>query len=179
MDDGFGPDYERAGTIVRGEDSFDVLLVRTQPAEGPAIWLVSSQTLREIPAAFEDLTVPELDRVMPPPLRRQVGGSVRLWQVLAFLLLIPAAWLLARLLVYGTARLVDRPRAAARPSRTSGTASRPSARRSPSCSRSRSTPSSSTASASRSSGGTRYARGVAASCSFSRSAGSSSASSAS
>jgi MscS family membrane protein len=108
VDDGLGPDYERAGTVDRREEPFDVLLVRTRPAEGPAIWLVASQTLREIPAAFADLSVPELDRIMPPPLRRQVAGSFRLWQVLAFLLLLPAAWLLARLLVYGAARLVDR-----------------------------------------------------------------------
>ena len=108
VDDGLGPDYERAGTVDRREESFDVLLVRTRPAEGPAIWLVSSQTLREIPAAFADLSVPELDRLMPSPLRRQVGGSFRLWQVLAFLLLLPAAWFVARLLVYGGARLVDR-----------------------------------------------------------------------
>lgn len=108
VDDGLGPDYERAGSVDRGDESFDVLLARTRPAEGPAIWLVSAQTLREIPAAFEDLSVPALDRLMPEPLRRQVGGSVRLWQVLAFLLLLPAAWLLARLLVYGAARLVDR-----------------------------------------------------------------------
>jgi MscS family membrane protein len=108
VDDGLGPDYERAGTVEHGDESFDVLLARTRPAEGPAIWLVSSQTLREVPGAFQELSVPELDRVMPAPLRRQVGGSFRLWQILAFLLLIPAAWLLARLLVYGTARLIDR-----------------------------------------------------------------------
>ena len=108
VDDGLGPEYERAGSVDRGDESFDVLLVRTRPAEGPAIWLVSSQTLREIPAAFEDLSVPELDRVMPAPLRRQLGGSFRLWQILAFLALIPAAWLVARLLVYGAARLLKR-----------------------------------------------------------------------
>lgn len=108
VDDGLGPDYERAGSVDHGDESFDVLLVRTRPAEGPAIWLVSSQTLREIPAAFKDLSVPELDRIMPSSLRRQVGGSYRLWQILAFLVLIPATWLVARLLVYGAARLVGR-----------------------------------------------------------------------
>ncbi|HEY3351185.1 MAG TPA: mechanosensitive ion channel family protein [Thermoanaerobaculia bacterium] len=108
VDGGLGPDYERAGSVDRGDESFDVLLVRTRPAEGPAIWLVSSQTLREIPGAFGDLSVPALDRIVPSPLRRQVGGAYRLWQILAFLLLIPAAWFVARLLVYGAARLVDR-----------------------------------------------------------------------
>jgi MscS family membrane protein len=99
VNDGLSPDLERAGAIERGDDSFDVLLVRTQPAEGPALWLVSSQTLREIPAAFRDLTTPRLDRVMPAILRRQVAGALRLWQVVAFWAFIPVSWLLARLLV--------------------------------------------------------------------------------
>lgn len=109
VDDGLGPGFEQAGTIVGpGNESFGVLLVRTQPAEGPPIWLISSQTLREIPAAFADLSVPELDRLMPSPLRLQVGGRYRLWQVLAILLLLPAAWLAARLLVHGASRLAGR-----------------------------------------------------------------------
>ena len=97
VNDGLGPDYERAGAVEHGDDSFDVLLVRTTPPEGPAVWLVSPQTLREVPAAFRDLTTPELDALMPAPLRHNVAGSLRLWQVLAFWLLVPAAWLLARL----------------------------------------------------------------------------------
>ena len=43
VDDGLGPGFERAGTILGpGDESFEVLLVRTHPPEGPAIWLVSS-----------------------------------------------------------------------------------------------------------------------------------------
>jgi len=99
VNDGLSPDLERAGAVERGDDSFDVLLVRTQPPEGPAVWLVSSQTLREIPAAFRDLTTPGLDSLMPAILQRQVAGALRLWQVLAFWALIPVAVLLARLLV--------------------------------------------------------------------------------
>jgi len=111
--DGLGPGYEHAGTIVGpGEESFDVLLVRTRPAEGPPIWLISSQTLREIPGAFSDLPVPELDKSMPESLRRQVGGY-RLWQILAILLLLPAGWFVAKVLVLGATRLASR--AASRP----------------------------------------------------------------
>jgi MscS family membrane protein len=99
VNDGLGPDHERVGAVERGEESFDVLLVRTTPAEGPAVWLVSAQTLREIPAAFRDLTTPELDALMPAPLRRNVLGALRLWQLLAFWLLVPVAWLLGRLVV--------------------------------------------------------------------------------
>jgi MscS family membrane protein len=108
LNDGLGPDLERAGTVERGDESFDVLLVRTQPEEGPAVWLVSSQTLREVPAAFRGLRAPELDRAMPEALRSRVGGALHLWQVLAFLLLIPIAFLVARLLLFGGLKLVRR-----------------------------------------------------------------------
>jgi MscS family membrane protein len=108
LNDGFSPDLERAGGIERGDDSFDVLLVRAQPAEGPAIWLVSPQTLREIPAAFHDLATPALDARMPEFLRRRISGSPRVWQVLAFWLFVPAAWLLARLVATGFFGLVRR-----------------------------------------------------------------------
>jgi MscS family membrane protein len=109
VDDGLGPGFEQAGTIIGpGEESFAVLLVRTAPAEGSPVWLVSSQTLREIPAAFAELSVPEMDQVMPSPLRLQVAGRYRLWQLLAILLLLPASWLVARLFVHGAARLAGR-----------------------------------------------------------------------
>ena len=109
VDDGLGPGFEQAGTIIGpGEESFVVLLVRTQPAEGPPIWLVSSQTLREVPATFADLSVPEMDQIMPSPLRRQIGGRYRLWQMLALLILLPMAWLGGRLLVYTASGLITR-----------------------------------------------------------------------
>ena len=106
VNDGLSPDLERAGTVVHGDESFDILLVRTQPPEGPALWLVASQTLREVPAAFRSLRAPQLDSLMPAPLRRSVGGSLRLWQVLAFFGLLFVAWLLARLLSFGLLRLI-------------------------------------------------------------------------
>ena len=108
FNDAFASGRDLVGHIEAGDDSFDLLLVRTTPAEGPAIWLVSSQSLREVPAAFGHLTTPALDRRMPAFLRRNVGGAFRLWQVLAFWALIPVAWLLARLLVTGALGLARR-----------------------------------------------------------------------
>ena len=106
LNDTFGTTFERAGTVERGDESFDVLLVKTEPKEGPAIWLVASQTLREVPAAYRDLHAPALDAAMPAPLRQPIAGSLRLWQALAFFLFIPVAWLLARLLLFGGLHLV-------------------------------------------------------------------------
>ena len=62
VNDGLSAEIERAGAVERGEESFDVLLVRTTPPEGPAVWLFSTQTLREIPAAFRDLKTPRARR---------------------------------------------------------------------------------------------------------------------
>ncbi len=95
VNDGLGPEFERAGAVERGDESFDVLLARTPQPEGAPVWLVSSQTLREIPAAFRDLAAPALDARMPEALRHNVLGSLRLWQALAFCLFLPVAWLLA------------------------------------------------------------------------------------
>jgi MscS family membrane protein len=108
FNDAFASGRDLVGHIEASDDSFDLLLVRTTPAEGPAIWLISSQSLREVPAAFGHLTTPELDRQMPAFLRRNVGGAFRLWQVLAFWALVPVAWFLARLLIAGVLSLARR-----------------------------------------------------------------------
>lgn len=106
--DDLGADYDRAGSVANGDESFDILLVRTTPPGGPPVWLVSFQTLREVPAAFRGLTTPTLDARMPAFLRRYVAGSLRLWQVLAFWLLVPAAWLAGGLLAAGLIAVLKR-----------------------------------------------------------------------
>ena len=106
VNDGLSPDLERAGTIVHGDEPVDVLLVRTQPSEGPAIWLVSSQTLREVPGIFRDLRAPELESLMPEALRGSVRGALRTWQLLAFFVFFVVAWLVARLFSFGLLRLI-------------------------------------------------------------------------
>jgi MscS family membrane protein len=108
LNDGLGAEYDRAGAVEAGDESFDVLLVRVTPPEGPAVWLLSGQTLREVPATFRELATPTLDEKMPDLLRRPVTGALRMWQVLAFWLLVPVAWLLARLVVAGVLALARR-----------------------------------------------------------------------
>ncbi len=112
VNDGLSPDLDRVGTVVHGNEPFDVLLLRTQPSEGPPIWLVSPQTLREVPAAFRGLRAPALDSLMPAALRGPVRGALRIWQLLAFFVLLPVAWLSARLLSFGLLRLAARRRPA-------------------------------------------------------------------
>ena len=107
FNDAFASGIDLVGRIEAGEDSFDLVLVRTTPAEGPAIWLVGSQSLREVPAAFRSLTTPAVERYIPSFLKIPVG-KLRLWQVLCFLLFIPLLYVSSRLLVVGVLALLRR-----------------------------------------------------------------------
>src|SRR5664280_1846096 len=107
LNDALTAELERVGQIENGDESFDLLLVRTTPVEGPPIWLVSSQSLREIPAALKGLKGSTIDQDMPAVLRRLVGG-LQLWQLLAFLLLIPTLYGASRLFMGFVFRLFNR-----------------------------------------------------------------------
>jgi MscS family membrane protein len=105
--DAFASGTDLVGRVEAGEDSFDLVLVRTTPAEGPVIWLVGSQSLRDVPAAFKSLATPALERHIPSFLKVPVG-RLRLWQILCFLLFIPLLFVSSRLLVLGVSALLRR-----------------------------------------------------------------------
>ena len=107
FNDAFASGLNLVGHIEAGDDSFDLVLVRTTPAEGPAIWLVSSQSLREVPAAFKGLRSPAIESHIPSFLKKPVG-KFRLWQFLGFFLLIPLLYAASRLLVSGVFALLQR-----------------------------------------------------------------------
>jgi MscS family membrane protein len=108
FNDAFASGLDLVGHIEAGENSFDLVLARTTPAEGqPAIWLVGSQSLREVPAAFRGLTSPAIESRIPALLKIPVG-RLRLWQLLAFLVLIPLLYAASRLLVVAASALLKR-----------------------------------------------------------------------
>jgi MscS family membrane protein len=92
--DGLPPDLDRAGEIRAGDDTVDVLLVREAQAEGPAIWLFSSQTLRDVPRLHREMNVPEVEEKLPEFLRKPMG-ALKLWQLLGFVALGPLFFLVA------------------------------------------------------------------------------------
>lgn len=96
--DGLPQDLERAGQIVAGDETLEVLLVRKTPPDGTPIWLISAQTLREIPRLFREAGVPEIEVYLPEILRRRFG-PLQVWQILGFLVLLPVLYLVARLIL--------------------------------------------------------------------------------
>jgi len=111
IDDGLPPDVERVGEILGGEGHFEVLLVRRETAGSPPLWFFSWETLREARRLYGDLGLPEIEGRLPQFLVRTHVGSLALWQVLAFLLLLPVlfgvSWLLVGA-VFAIAGLVRR-----------------------------------------------------------------------
>jgi MscS family membrane protein len=91
LDDGLPIDRERVGPLTIGERKIDVTLVRiTDPQAGP-IWLISSETLDQVPALRGSIAPTWTERVMPESLvsRELFGVSLAHWIVLAATLVIP------------------------------------------------------------------------------------------
>ena len=107
LKDGLPVGRERVGPLVMGDTTADITLVRvTDPQAGP-IWLISSQTLAEVPAwshsqAQSAIAQSWTERWMPKALlsRDVFGVSVAHWTVLVVTLLIPFALLV---LLFGIA----------------------------------------------------------------------------
>jgi MscS family membrane protein len=83
LDDGLPLDQERVGPLKIGDHHADILLVRVDHPPGGKIWLISSQTLEEIPALHALITESRVERLMPQSLQRHVlfGLSLAHWLV--------------------------------------------------------------------------------------------------
>ncbi len=103
VDSGLPQDELRVGVIEVGSTSVDVILVRVDDPESGKIWLISRETIAELPGLYAQLESEKPtgeDRIAAVVLRgRQLlGMSVRQW--LGWLLSIPISWLLAWLLAF-------------------------------------------------------------------------------
>lgn len=96
-DDGLDLDRERVGLTIDGEN-VDIELVRVQDSEAGPIWLVSSQTLAQVPSLRRAAGVTWLESVMPEALvgRTIFGLSIAQWIAWAATFAVPLAalWLL-------------------------------------------------------------------------------------
>src|SRR5262245_23551592 len=99
LDDGLGEDLEQVGPIVIDKVTSYIALVRVRDPVDGAIWLVSSETLRQMPALAEAAGQTWIERVMPTSMLTHsfLGLSLAHWT--ALLVLVAGAftlfWLLA------------------------------------------------------------------------------------
>ena len=101
IEPGLPPGQVRAGVLVAGATTVDVILVRVDDRDSGKIWLVSKETVASIPELYGQVEreVPTLaDRIMPTALtsRRFLGMSPAIW--LGWLVSIPISWLVTLLL---------------------------------------------------------------------------------
>ena len=107
--DGLAADRERVVLRIAGKP-IDVELVRVKDAPANLIWLISSQTLAQVPALRQSVDETWLERTMPRALvdTPLFGTSLARWLVSAATLVIPFAvlWLLSTVFIVIARRVV-------------------------------------------------------------------------
>ena len=107
LDDGLPEDQEHVGPLVLEGGKFYLKLVRVRDGENGLVWLVSSETLRQIPAIASVESAGWVERNMPASLltRDLAGVSLAHWIVLVCLLVVPFTLLF---LIAMAARIIAR-----------------------------------------------------------------------
>jgi MscS family membrane protein len=110
-------------------ESFPLYLVHTEAPHGTKVWLISRQTLEQVPEVYDSLRFPQLEKRLPRFLVKTRPLGMPLWQWLAIVLFAPVAllfgWLAALLLRFcyqKTRRALGSPRQSAQPLRRVGPA---------------------------------------------------------
>lgn len=93
------PKVEVAGRFVVQEKEVPLLLVRIFPKNESPIWLVSQQTLAEVPDLYQSVGSPRLAPYFPEFLMRNTLFGVPIGQWLAWLLTILVSWLFGSLVI--------------------------------------------------------------------------------
>jgi len=91
LDDGIPIDHERVGPLTIGESKTDISLVRVTDPQVGRVWLISSETLAQIPTLRGSVRQTWVERTMPPALlsHELFGISLAHWVVFAASLVIP------------------------------------------------------------------------------------------
>ena len=91
LNDGLPGDRERVGPLTIGDRFVDISLVRVNDPQAGEIWLISSETLAQVPALRGAVEQTWIERVMHDALlrRRVFGMSLAHWVVLAASVIIP------------------------------------------------------------------------------------------
>ncbi len=102
QDERLGAGRELVGTISTKSGKLDVLLARIQRRDEAPLWLFAPETLRDVPAAYEEYEPSFVERFLPDYLTRGYGQRYKLWSWL----IVAASSLVALLLGLLLTRLV-------------------------------------------------------------------------
>jgi MscS family membrane protein len=101
LDDGLAPDRERVGTAVLANgERVDIYLARVPQARGPALWLISEDTVADVPRMYEHAGLPQIERRLPRFLTASNFGGLQLWVPLALLVLVPVLYVVSRVFMW-------------------------------------------------------------------------------
>jgi len=96
--DGLPLDRERIVLTIEGKP-YDLILVRVSDPPASSVWLISSESLRQVPALYRAAQAPWLERIMPDALvnSKLLGMSLARWLAYAATIVIPliGMWLLS------------------------------------------------------------------------------------
>ena len=96
LDDGLPPDKERVSNGL-GTDAFPMILVRVEDAQGRKLWYFSRETLERVPAYYDSLSFPDMEKHIPGYFVEHRFLSMPYWQWLAIIIFLPLAFLVGRL----------------------------------------------------------------------------------
>jgi MscS family membrane protein len=100
VNDGLPLDREDVGTLKIGPQQLDILLVHVSDEESGQIWLISSDTLAQVPEMYDLMEETWVNRMMPPVLVEHafLGFSAAQWIVWAASIMLPLLlmWLVWR-----------------------------------------------------------------------------------
>jgi MscS family membrane protein len=91
LDDGLPLDREEVGPLAIGTQKSDIVLIRVADPQSGPIWLISSETLAQVPALYNAIPMTWGERVLPDVLvhRELFGISYAHWVVFVASLVIP------------------------------------------------------------------------------------------
>ncbi len=101
LEDGLRPDRESIGKArILGGHTLDIGLVRVTDPQFGKIWLVSADTVGQVPEFYESMPFIALQNSLPEWLNRTEIFSLTVLELLLFLLALPVAWGLVRLVLF-------------------------------------------------------------------------------
>ena len=105
QDERLGKNRELVGTVTTKSGRLDILLARIRFGDQAPIWLFAPETLKDVPAAFEEYEPSFVERFLPDTLTKGYGLGYMWWSWLVVAGSVVAALLLALLLtrVFGVA----------------------------------------------------------------------------